>query len=534
MQTTHLQPNYPSHIKDKKHFLNLIEKPPPLPPNAVLVTADVTSLYTNIPHEEGIAAVIHFMEEYKHLLPTNCPPPHIVRIILDFILKHSTFKFMDTHICQILGTSMGTRMAPPYASLFMGKEERTIILTFLHLIYFWKSFIDDIFFIFLGSHSQLKSLMTFMNTISPTIKYTFTFSEKTVTFLDVEIYLSETRKLQTKFYKKPTDCMTLLHFHSHHPLSCKEGIIYSQTLRYNMIISEDHILQEELNNLRRILLARAYPLHLIIKNIKKAMTFNNNYVLSQRTPQTKTNILPIVIPFSDIGKLLTAIIYKNWNYITNGTTLSNIRPSKPLSACTKSNSIHNHLVHSAQAYGYSRQDSKHYYPHTPTYTNTGTPTVIYHGNKTVVVSLVSSSIPDKPNYSWYYGQSLGHQDMLWRSKYHPTTMGHTNALTLMLIIYKVQLYVVNKNLFGLNNIFLYILCHHEVFSVRDFQANTLQPLPGLTSIVIDYPHRVPPPRISSTFFYPGTYLHLAGQSWHTRTNNFCPYMVFECRHNIGN
>ena len=108
-----LASNLPPHVKDKKHFLNHIEKLPPLPPNALLVTADAMSLYTNIPHQEGIAAVIYFMEEYKHLLPTNCPPPHIVRIILDFILKHSPFKFMDTHIHQILGTSMGTRMALP-------------------------------------------------------------------------------------------------------------------------------------------------------------------------------------------------------------------------------------------------------------------------------------------------------------------------------------------------------------------------------------------------------------------------------------
>ena len=266
-----LASNLPSHIKDTKHFLNLIEKLPPLPPNALLVTADVTSLYTNIPHKGGIAAVIHFMAEYKHLLPTNCPLPHVVCIILDFILKHSTFKFMDTHIHQILATSMGTRMAPPYANLFMGKEERTIILTFLHLIYFWKRFIDDIFFIFLGSHSQLNSLMTFMNPISSTAKYKFAYSEQTVTFLDVQIYLSITRKLKTILYRKPTDCMTLLHFHFHHPLSCKEGIIYSQALRYNMIISEDHILQEELNNLTRILLARAYPLHLIIKKVKKSL-----------------------------------------------------------------------------------------------------------------------------------------------------------------------------------------------------------------------------------------------------------------------
>ena len=159
-------------------------------------------------------------------------------------------------------------MAPSYANLFMGKEECNIILIFLHLIYFRKRFIDDTFFIFLGSYSQLKSLMTFMNTISLTIRYTFTYSEQTVSFWDMQICLSESRKLKTKFYKKPTDCMTLLHFHSHHPLSCKEGIIYSQALRYNIITIEDHILQEELNNLTPILLPCAYSLHPIVKNIK--------------------------------------------------------------------------------------------------------------------------------------------------------------------------------------------------------------------------------------------------------------------------
>ena len=35
-----------------------------------------------------------------------------------------------------------------------------------------------------------------MNTISSTIKYKFTNSKQTVTFLDVQIYLSETRKLR--------------------------------------------------------------------------------------------------------------------------------------------------------------------------------------------------------------------------------------------------------------------------------------------------------------------------------------------------
>ena len=122
-----LASNIPSHIKDTKYFHNFIEKLPHL-------------------HEEGIAPVIHFMEKYRHLLPTNCPHPHIMHAILDFILKQSTFKCMDAHIHQSLCTSMGTRMALPYTALFMGKEERIIILTFLQLIYFCKHFIEDTFF----------------------------------------------------------------------------------------------------------------------------------------------------------------------------------------------------------------------------------------------------------------------------------------------------------------------------------------------------------------------------------------------------
>ena len=133
--------------------------------------------------------------------------------------------------------------------------------------------------------------MGFMNTISHTIKYTFTYSKQTVSSLDVQVCLSESIKIKT----------TLLHFHSHHLVNCKEGIIYSQALRYNMIISEYHILQEERNNLTRILLARAYPLYLVITNIKKALIYTRSNLLSQRTPHTETIILSIITPFSDIN-----------------------------------------------------------------------------------------------------------------------------------------------------------------------------------------------------------------------------------------
>ena len=140
-------------------------------------------------------------------------------------------------------------------------------------------------------------------------------------FLDVQLNLSNARKLKTKLYKKPTDCMTLLHFHYHHPLSCKEGVIYSQALRYSMIISEYHILQEELNSITHILLAPTYPLNLIIKNIKKPSSTPAITCYPKRTPHTETNILPIITPFSDIRKSFKATIHINWHTIADDATL---------------------------------------------------------------------------------------------------------------------------------------------------------------------------------------------------------------------
>ena len=47
--------------------------------------------------------------------------------------------------------------------------------------------------------------------------------------------------------------------------------------------------------------------------------------------------------------------------------------------------------------------------------------------------------------------------------------------------------IVNKNIFGSNNIVLHNLCHHVVFSPLDVPANiTLQPIPGLMPLTEVY------------------------------------------------
>ena len=45
-----------SYIKDTSHFIQKLQAIGKLPPNSILATFDVTSLYTNIPNQDGIHA----------------------------------------------------------------------------------------------------------------------------------------------------------------------------------------------------------------------------------------------------------------------------------------------------------------------------------------------------------------------------------------------------------------------------------------------------------------------------------------------
>ena len=67
----HLQPlvtKLPSYIKDTTHFLNKLNSIGQLPSGVLLVTLDVASLYTNIPHNDGIQSCGDFLD--KRVNPT--------------------------------------------------------------------------------------------------------------------------------------------------------------------------------------------------------------------------------------------------------------------------------------------------------------------------------------------------------------------------------------------------------------------------------------------------------------------------------
>ena len=118
--------NLPLYLKDSTQFINLIESQT-LPKNCLLASIDVSSLYTNIPHNEGVQSILHFLNNYPqvHNRPEQ-PTPEILCELVNIVLKNYVFKFNNQYYPQTQGTAMGTKMAPAnyYANLFMGRLEQ--------------------------------------------------------------------------------------------------------------------------------------------------------------------------------------------------------------------------------------------------------------------------------------------------------------------------------------------------------------------------------------------------------------------------
>ena len=79
-----------SYLKDTTDFINFIERTP-LPESTFLVSLNVTSLYTNIPQEEGMDTVC---KAYENFYGNNTPiPSRSLKEILRLILQEKLFEF---------------------------------------------------------------------------------------------------------------------------------------------------------------------------------------------------------------------------------------------------------------------------------------------------------------------------------------------------------------------------------------------------------------------------------------------------------
>ena len=143
-------------------------------------SVDVTSLYTNILHQDGIQACKEVWEERK----VKDPPTQTLVKLLTLILKCNNFEFNRKHYFQVQGTATGTKMAPSYANIFMGHLKGQLLRSVALRLFSWLRFIDDIDMKWSHSRETLTAFLDEANIFHPSIKFTAEISTKQHVFLD--------------------------------------------------------------------------------------------------------------------------------------------------------------------------------------------------------------------------------------------------------------------------------------------------------------------------------------------------------------
>ena len=141
----------------------------------------LNSCHTCIPHQEGIAACKEALSSTAEDNPER-PDIFVLICLLEIVLKNNTFEFDNKFYKRLQGTAMGTKLAPAYANLFMGKLEHEILSHAPHKPIFYKRYIDDILLLWPHSELELNNFLLAMNSFHPSIKFTSKISYDKITF----------------------------------------------------------------------------------------------------------------------------------------------------------------------------------------------------------------------------------------------------------------------------------------------------------------------------------------------------------------
>ncbi|CAH3042496.1 unnamed protein product [Porites lobata] len=265
-----------SYLKDTTDFINFIERRN-LPGDVFLVSLDVTSLYTNIPQEEGINTVC---KAYQTFYGENTPiPTQSLRRILKLILQENSFEFNGKNYLQTHGTAMGTKMAVAFANIFMSAVETEILNLSKTKPLEWKRYIDDIFSLWKTDRKEIDEFIALANRHHLSIKFTAEISDKEINFLDTTVYKGERFHTQgildIRIHFKPTETFQYTHF-SH------KGLIKGKALRLLRTISSAKSFYENIYNFKKRLRARRHP-HKLIEKTPLRLNLSNGSQFCKRT-----------------------------------------------------------------------------------------------------------------------------------------------------------------------------------------------------------------------------------------------------------
>ena len=235
-----------------------------------MISLDVVSLFTNIPHEllsKGIEKRYHLiMQQYD--IPLN-ELLNTVKFLMDNTFFHNTFFQYDGKFYQQThGSPMGSPISPIFADIVMTDLEEECLnnLDFKPLIY--KRYVDDT--ILCIPCNELDPVLEVFNNYHPRLQFIHEVElQGKINFLEVSLIRNDNH-LITDWFRKSTFSGRFLHFSSNHPIEQKRAMVYTLVDKA-ILLADVGFHQKNLNIVKNFLIDNGYPEKFINFNIEKRL-----------------------------------------------------------------------------------------------------------------------------------------------------------------------------------------------------------------------------------------------------------------------
>ena len=333
----------PSFIKDTPQFLQIIndfEFPANANHKPLLFTMDVTSLYTSIPHDGALKASKHFLDKRSNRTISTST----LLQLIELVLKLNTFHFNGRCFSQKKSVAMGTKMGPIIAGIFMGYLEELFFADYEHSTpMLYKRYIDDIVGAGSCPEEELQCFIDHVTNFNSSMKYTYTNSNNTVTFLDPQLTI-DNNHIKSCAHFKPTYSHNDLLFSVSRPPSCKQSILFSQMLRIKRCCSDNDDVIMISNQVVNHFSAHQYPKHIIESAKKNARSILREEILKPSSKKISLDHIPLILPFHPSIYPLHHIILKHYKTLMTDQNTKDIFKLLPITSYKRERNLCNHLV----------------------------------------------------------------------------------------------------------------------------------------------------------------------------------------------
>ena len=318
-----------------------------LPSQCILCTWDVTSMYTNIGHDEAELILKECLKEnWQNLQCQNSITMPALFKLINLTLRDNVFEFDGQFYRQKFGVSMGSKCSPEIADIVMYKFETELLAKYGRNVVGWQRYRDDIFFIWTDTAISLKLFEIEANQMHASLKFEQNNSTDSVNFLDITIFKGDRFKnngiLNTKIYTKPTNKFQYLDRSSAHSESVFKAFLKGELLRARRNCSSESDLWDYIEKFRIRTQARGYNKNEFDEVLTKLQ--KENWVSN---PKTKKNSEQFRLAYKvncNESAIIKACLKRHWFLIKENNFLVQCLGRKPNLVWSREKNLSEHLV----------------------------------------------------------------------------------------------------------------------------------------------------------------------------------------------